>query len=1160
MLQRLSIRYKIGFIAAIGFVGFVIYQAASYRLSVNIRDQLQNILTEDFALLKFSNDIQVNFSNLNKLYQASLAEADMDTLIEAESKATRIRIQFETLRDRFRLDDPYFNELHSAYINYITRTSAHTAAVLDDSLDYERILAGYKEISLLRELYLKVQTQFVKDRYKSFEEKLIVIEKEEEYLVQFGLILGLILSCILGVFSLLIIRNLVLAFSNAVNVAEQIASGNLNQRIESFAQDETGQLMRSLHAMRDALKAQSKENQQREGIQDFLAGLNETMRGDQNVHELTQAVLEYLASHFQAQLGAFFLLDEGSLQISASYAYPDEHAASRSFKLGESLIGQVAQGKQPQILLDIPDDYVQIGSAVGESSPRSLMLVPILFEGGLIGILELGAFQCFGADELKLMQLCNEAIAIAVNSAQSRVKMASILKLEQKQAHELDTQRQALAKSNKTLAERSDELDKQNARLEHSRAALLEKSEALEISGRYKTQFLSTMSHELRTPLNSILILSEALMDNRDKRLADQEVEHARVIHTAGEDLLLLINDILDLSKVEEGKMEIVYDEIQLKVFADSIHQLFDYIAKDKGLEFKINVGPEVVDTFYCDQHRLTQIVKNFISNALKFTDKGGVYVDIDLPKAPFLPKASKAPVNKTLLITVRDTGMGIPESKQGLVFEAFKQADGTTSRKHGGTGLGLTISNELAKLLGGEIILYSEGEGEGATFALLLPIGDSSMLSIGRSFSSAVELASTNPDFATEVVEEQTRLSDVLFISSSVDLQKSIAELTANAADVKALSFNSRESLADIKYLSEDIRTKLFLVDADGFDLDQWEELRLYLQQKQRRYGILAVIADQAHRLYIEEIGGLYLDRKILLDDREVAFDALLSIYKLTDRDIKRVLVIEDNPVFIEVIRTVFANNDVPIIITNTGAQALNLLHSPAFGCLVVDLNLPDFSGVELLSKIRALPGYTTTETIVFTAEDLDPSRLTSIYQYANQVVLKSPKSISDICLHSKSILQQETILPDTLFMQQSNTTNTHYSSGMLQDVNILLVDDDERNLYSITQALEAEGVNVVSVKSGERALDVLASNTRLQLVLLDIMMPDMDGYQVLRRLRASSELPQLPVIALTAKAMVGDRELCLAAGATDYLSKPVDISELLDCMSSHLFQSLEH
>lgn len=1003
MLNRLSIRYKIGFIALIGFLGFAVYQTATYRLSIDVRDQLQSILTQDFAILKFANGIQIQFAELDKGYQASLAEADVDMLHETDAKAMQMHLRFELLKTKYGIDDPLFSELFRLFESYSQLTSSHTAAVLADTLTYERTLSGYAQVNLLRERYMDMQQRFLEERYQLFEKQLIEIEKAEEALVGFGLLLGILLSLALILVSFIISRRLVFAFNNAVNVAEEIATGNLEQTIEITSKDETGQLLQSLLAMRDALKRQNEESYNRGKIQAFLAGLNELMRGDSSINDLSATILSYLAKQLLAQHGVLYIFDEHKLKQVAEYAKPINSGAPEVFALGETMVGQTALDLQARIIVDIPDSYMTIGSGIGRAAPRSIMLVPIVFEGQLKAVIEIAAFHRFTEEDLQMLQRCNDSIAIAINSAQARFEIADMLKKTQEQAHELQLQRQELALFNEQLEEKTQDLDRQkneildkNIALEESRKELIEKSEALELSGRYKSQFLSTMSHELRTPLNSILILSEALAQNRKSTLDAQDVQHAKVINTAGSDLLALINDILDLSKVEEGKMELLIEQVDVATLANSFTQHFEFQAKEKHLQFQVRVADDAPKTFFTDKYRLQQVIKNFISNAIKFTETGGVYIDFERPSARYLKENKQLNASNSLLIKVSDTGIGIDKSKQEQVFEAFKQADGTTSRKFGGTGLGLTISRELAKLLGGEIYLHSEGLGKGAEFAILLPVGDVSMITP----MAAEPQLSINP---------------------------ATAQLTGH----------------------------------------------------------------------------------------------------------EKILVIEDNPVFQEVLKTVFSHAKLNVAVAGDGATAFDLLGKEQFDCLIVDLNLPDYDGLDLISEVRQNAHYQSVPIIVFTAEDVDAQRKKSILQYANQIATKTPKAVLEISQYVQRLLQASIKVHET---------------GMLAGKTVLIVDDDERNLYSISSVLENDGVNILLARSGREALTSIEQNAQIDVVLLDIMMPEMDGYEVLQCLQEKQIIPKLPVIALTAKAMLGDKELCMEKGASAYLAKPVKPQVLLD------------
>lgn len=1153
MLKRLSLRYKIGFIAFVGFIGFFVYQVASYRLSLEISEKLQNIVSDELPVLQFSNRIQVNFSELNKLYQASLAEADPETLDEARQKALNIRLEFEVLQKRFNLDNQQFKELYEKFNAYVEKTSLHTAAVLENRLDYDEILRGYNEVSVLREEYLEKQKLFLSYRYQSFESKLYQIEEEERFLVRFGLILGILLTLILGVVSLVIIRRILATINRAVHVAEDIASGMLDEEIQIISEDETGKLMTSLNTMRDALKQQHEANAHREKEQGFMAGLNEAMRGDKTVEDLSEAVAGYFAEAFHAQVTALYMLSDGNLHRIAGVNYPK--LAADIFHLNEtSIYSDVTDSKKNLLTTSLPKHYLNSSNSYGPDV-KWLVLYPVLHEGRFLALIEVAAFRRLGDDDIRLLNRSNNAIAISIASSQSRLKMSSMLEQTQRQAHTLNVQREELYQINDQLEEKNTELDYQqkqilvkNDELEESRKELLEQSAALEISGRYKSQFLSTMSHELRTPLNSILILSRALEENKAHHLNDKEVEHAKIIHNAGSDLLALINDILDLSKVEEGKMDVIIDKVGISDLAESWLYQFEFIAKEKGLKFIVNVDSKLPQFFFTDKNRLNQVVKNFISNALKFTESGCVSVDFSYPNDSYQGEMAINNQEEFVYITVSDTGLGIDKSKQAVVFEAFKQADGTTSRKFGGTGLGLTISKELASLLGGEITLLSDGLGRGSAFSLLIPIGNENDVEVllkparPQLFSEYSEGVSHYPIFDQVDIPLQVLSGDLLFFGESDSLNKLYQKL---APEVQQY-IKPCKAIADLQsYLA--VKTPVLIFTAG--------ELLEEVLAEGFIDGSTPIYYCSSYEVKEDSLPSFVRSVGCESDESwsELFFDILLG---KSERH-QKILFVEDNPVFYPVINSLFGQKQLSVSIAEDALHALNLLLNQQYDYLVVDLNLPDYSGFDLIKAIRSLSSYNNKKIILFTAEDLMHKERVELLHYVDDVVFKSPQAIAEICNDALDVMQDNSRLRFSGKNFSHSVNRKDYQVGMLKDYVVLLVDDDERNLYSISSVLESEGLLVQTATSGKKALDCLRKDKSIQLVLLDIMMPEMDGFEVLEIIRHEADICHLPVIALTAKAMLGDREACLDAGASDYLSKPVNVDELLSIIATYAFHN---
>ncbi len=1157
MFKRLSISYKIGLIAVIGFIGFAIYQGVNYQLSLEIRNRLGNLITEEFPVLRFSNYVQVNFNELDKLYQAALAESDIDTLLEADAKADDIEIEFSQIESNYDIYNTSFYELSALFKKYRQSISLHTRQVIEKRLTYDQVIEGYSQIALIREQLLAIQTQFLENRYQSFSVSLDSMEKDEEFIVQFGLILGIILLVLLGCVSALIIHRINSAFQLGVDFAHSIAAGNLNATIDTEAQDETGQLIKSLNAMRHVLKRQARDNQIREHEQLFLAGLNDAMRGDPRLQDLAEKVSRYLLTSIPLIDSTSFYLkvDEENLVVLNVQGQGDENQQNMLFENSLSILeGRAGEAINAKSLIEfrgaelLHDQGVTFLEANQDHFPNYWVYFPVILEKEVKALLLMGCHESMDADTRRLLDLASNALAIAINSAQARKKVANMLEQTQIQAKELTTQQRKLALINDQLEDKTIDLDKQrhkilekNALLEISQEKLLEKSAALEASGRYKSQFLSTMSHELRTPLNSILLLSEALLENREQNLSDKQVRHADVIHHAGEELLSLINDILDLSKVEEGKMDVVIEAISPEAFLTRLRTQSEVLATDKQLSFDIQLSDNLPEFIYSDEQRLYQILKNFVSNALKFTEDGGITVMVTLLGQDELPSDFMAREPQSYVcFTVIDTGVGIDPEKQEVVFEAFKQADGTTSRKFGGTGLGLTISRELAHLLDGEVALYSKGLGQGTSFMVYLPVGDRE--SISAEVSDIVEpekpLAFECELLHSMPLPERLPCDTVCFLSTSSDWHV----LIKKKAELSSLKLSIIEDAEAFTHFTARNLPRAFVVDSDSTALVS------VLVAANLNVPVFTVGESLSTSLSTEYEVLRWFDQHSLnqiIERLVLGADAVLA----------RVLFVEDNPVFHEVVRSVFAKYSLSVDLVDDAKSAVDALYHKTYELVVVDLNLPDFSGEQVMKIARSLPILSDRNIVLFTAEDLQAEYKKHLLSIADEVVFKSPQAINELAIKAEAFVKQNKnrVYRSQLFESQALATLA-YQPGILQGARVLLVDDDERNLYSLGSALEAEGIIVYQAQSGAEVFEILSSDENLDLILLDIMMPDMDGYEVLNRIRHNPSWSFLPVIALTAKAMVGDKQRCLDAGASDYLSKPVSMKNLLDKMMVYI------
>ncbi len=1186
-VENLSIRNKVSVIAVIGVAGFLIFLLLNYRLTSNVQGELAQIINADLPTLQFTNELQVKYTEIEKGFQSALIEADDDVLDETTRMATDLSTRFFEIEQDNPAEAVALEKLHASFKAYTDEAKLQTQAVLQgEDIGSEAAKKGFARVNTARVAYEDMQKNFISKWFEKFNARITAIQGQEKEIIAIGVSIGITVSCLVMLVSLVIIRMITKVLNNAVNVADQIASGNLHQDIDVTGHDEAGQLMYSLRVMRDALLEQHNDNRMRDEEQRALAGLNEVMRGDLAMDELAANVLRYLAAHLQATIGAFYVQQDNALQLYSSYAHQYRRGNRNRFEIGESIVGQCALEKKPFVVTDIPEDYIKIGSAVGMSAPRSIIVVPVLFNGELKGVLELGSFRDFEEADMRFLMQGVEGIGISINSAQSRVRMEAMLKQTTEQAEVLQSQQREMEKINLELEARSLDLDKQkneilqkNQELERSKKVLMEKSEALEASGRYKTQFLSTMSHELRTPLNSILILSQALMDNRNKNLSAKDVEHASVIHSSGSDLLTLINDILDLSKVEEGKMELVYENIAVREMAAEIDKRFKYVAQNKGLEFSVTVEDDVPASLGTDIHRVNQILKNFISNAIKFTEKGGVYISVQKPRTPFMPVRQKLGRDDALVITVRDTGAGIPKDKQEIIFEAFKQADGTTSRKYGGTGLGLTISRELAQLLGGEIAVFSEGEGKGSTFAVILPLE--------RTATGTVPAAKPAPVYKQEKTVavaqapaadmqfrvQSQRVDRLLIVEDDEKFARILSELISEAGLVCDVVYNGNDALTYLDhYLPQAVILDVSLPDMPG-----WEVIKKIKKTPGASDIPVHVVSAMPEKRQAETLGARdFIEKPVSQNDVE---ELLSRIKEEISGAFNRVLIVEDSVELHEIIAEQFAGRGMEAEFVETGAEALARLERNGFDCMIVDLKLPDCDGLELLKTIRSFQNYTAKPIIVFTAEDLSAEREFEISKYADRVIIKSNRAMERLLDATLMFLQSvsqdtgsrdadaegkqyfEQLVSEMEGAAEAAAPRREYAQGndaALAGCKVLLVDDDIRNIYSLSAILEDLGMEVSPAMSGAEAIAKLGEES-FELVLMDIMMPEMDGYEAMRRIRKMPGLAELPMIALTAKAMKEDRQLCIDAGASDYLPKPVDVDLLKKMMAGWIMEAAE-
>lgn len=927
------------------------------------------------------------------------------------------------------------------------------------------------------------------------------------------------------------------------------------------------------------LETLSEENKQKNWLLSGASAINESMRGEQETDELSTHIITELCTYLAASVGALYLFNPNrqTLQLSGAYAYQVKKGKIREIELGEGLVGQVALEKRSKQLNDVPSDYLKISSGLGDTAPKTIVIIPVLFEEETIAVIELGLSA--EPDEIVnlFLSTITESIGVGINSAVARAQLRDLFMQTQQQAEELESQQEELRTTNEELIHKSEELQaseeelrvqqeelrQTNAELEE-KASLLEernisvneareamslKAEELEVSSKYKSEFLANMSHELRTPLNSILILARILKENRPENLNEEQLKYAGVIHNAGSDLLTLINDILDLSKIESGKVDLDIEPVRPQEVKQNMESLFMEIARSKKIDYQIILGQGLPERILTDLSRAEQIIKNLLSNAFKFTPENGeikLEIDIADQQLKYYSENLKNSKQQIISFSVKDSGIGIPQDKQKLIFEAFKQADGTTSRKYGGTGLGLSISKELANILGGEIQVNS-GAGIGSCFTLYLPVVHQSPEQETAPHPEPVVLPfiSEEPILApVNKNRKQTLLiveDDLVFAEVLKDyaIEKGFEPLLAHSGDVGL-------EMA-VKDLPDAIILDVMLPVMDGWSI--LKRLKDNPQTKHIPIHMMSAGEVKGEKALKEGAIG-FLKKPIEQDQLDHAFSVLNSGHILYN--FQTVLIIEDHELQSLAVKEQLVEKGIEVAQAFTGQEALDMLENQTFDCIILDLNLPDASGFDLLDQIKTQDRFTHIPVIINTAMELDQDKIAHIMRYSEAMVLKSNKSndrlIDEVSLFMNKLKKQDKFQTCAKGSVKNKTVST--IEKVLKDKTILITDDDMRNIFALSSALQVYDINIVIANNGREAIEKLEETANIDLVLMDIMMPEMDGYEAMRTIREKREYKKLPIIALTAKAMKNDREKCIEAGANDYIAKPVDIDQLLSML----------
>jgi CheY-like chemotaxis protein/signal transduction histidine kinase len=892
------------------------------------------------------------------------------------------------------------------------------------------------------------------------------------------------------------------------------------------------------------------------------------LQGQREMNTVGQMLLSELAPLVHAHQGTVYhVTGTSQMALLSSYAQSGDLRLAPTISLGEGLVGQCAVEKKRILLSDVPSDFVIISSSLGVSSRVSVIVLPVLFEGQTKAVIELASLQPFSGVNLAFLEQLTMSIGAVFNTIEATMRTEGLLTQSQQLTVELQSRQSELQQTNeelgtkaRLLAEQNAEVERKNSEVEQARGALEEKAAELALTSKYKSEFLANMSHELRTPLNSILILSQQLAENSTGSLSPKEVEFSRNINSSGSDLLHLINDILDLSKIESGTVTVEIEEIAFADLRDTIDRNFRHVAEAKHLPFNIHFDSALPRNMDSDPKRLQQILKNLLSNAVKFTAHGHVEVRVSLATHGWTPEhAVLRNASHVVAFAVEDTGIGVAPDKQRLIFEAFQQADAGTSRKYGGTGLGLAISRELAMLLGGEIKLSSV-HGEGSTFTLYLPLNyvglDNASTGLLKPQFGAVDMRSV----ATILpVMREERIADdrdaiepddkvLLIIEDDPHYARVLLGLARDQRfkGIVATKGSLGLSLAR-QYRPAAITLDIYLPDMLG-----WTVLnQLKLDPATRHIPVQIISLDEERQHGLAHGAFDYLVKASTTTSLETVLERLKQF---TVARTKRLMIVEDNAVERSAIVELLGHDDIEIFAVGSGAEALAALRTQQFDCIVLDLRLPDMDGFELLSQIRASSVLVDIPCVVFTGKDLNIDEQARLKVMAKSIVLKdvhSPERLLD-----ETALFLHRVVTDLPEDKQAMLERLHGGKEVLRGRKVLIVDDDARNIFALTSVLENQEMEVISATSGRDAIDIIERSSDLSMVLMDIMMPDMDGYQTMREIRESPRSRQLPILALTAKAMKGDREKCLEAGASDYIAKPVNTRELLSLMRLWLFR----
>jgi CheY-like chemotaxis protein/signal transduction histidine kinase len=1159
---RLTIRSKLGVIAGGAALTFAVLVIGTNFIATRLERELETIQGRYLPKMDLGPQLAADLESARRGFQDAVAAHDLDALKETHDRKSAILERLAAAR---------------GYLD-ASQTTALTRAIEDyfgAAYDVSRRLMGGETGESLVEAMAGMQARQTKavellkattsidrselaDAFASISRTQAIGARTRLFLSSGCLLLVIAMSIWLG-------RGVLRSVAAIDDGLRRFGSNDFSKPIATTTADELGDVAARANQMAESLRRLEAERERTDWIKAGQANLARELRGDLEPAEVAQRVTRLLARTIDAPVGALYIVKEDrALELVGQHALGppgSSHAPVPRFDVGAGLVGQAALQDEMTVISDPPAGYLRVHSGLGEGPPRALVLLPLGQGGRVTGVLELALFKSLPEPARELLVSVRETVAIALEVARGRASTRELLASTQQQAErlsaqeeelrstneELQSQEEELRQANTDLSRQTEELDTQrrvlaarNTDLNEARVRLEQRAAELTAVSTYKSQFLANMSHELRTPLNSMLLLSNLLAENDENTLSGRQVEYARTIYGAGKDLLSLINQVLDLAKVESGRQEIEIGPVDPRDVSGHLERVFAPLARDKGLAFEIVMADEVPETVFTDRRRLEQILNNLVGNAIKFTERGEITICIALSSETMAPRNQALATNGALCVSVKDTGLGIAPENHERVFAPFEQVDAAVDRRYGGTGLGLGIARELATLLGGELRLDSV-LGKGSTFTMFVPLGEPAAVTASTAGRSS-ERPSTSMVAASEGMIAPGE-PFLLLIEDDPVFAAAFGEVIQSQGVQYLRATNGQTGLR----LAREFQPQGIILDVKLPDIDGWrvmEKLRADPATAKIPVHFVSGLDASDRGLAMGALG--YLTKPVTRRDLLGVIDALIP---KAATDPARFLVVEDDVVAADSVLRMLEAEKLDARRVSSAEEALEILRRERFGCMILDLSLPAMNGLDLLQALRDEGLPQVPKVVVYTARALSRAETLALEAYAEAVVLKDGLSVERLLDEVRLFVRR--LGRDSPSASVPSPRNLEVS---LDGRRVLVVDDDMRTVYALSATLRAKGVDVVVAETGKAALEALDRRPDLEIVLMDIMMPEMDGYEAMRRIRRDSRFAALPIIALTAKAMKGDAEKCVEAGATHYLPKPIDGDRLMTLIASCL------